>query len=194
MKTTRLIACAVALIGAQTAAQANLITNGSFTSSLSGWTPSGQACSTQVDWQNVGGANAGVARLNACGEPTTDPTITQLVSGLTIGASYLLSWDNSVHVASSGDNAAEFAALINGTVLLGTNNTSNGWLSYSATFVASATSQSIAFSAERLNTDTSYYVDNISLVAVTVNTVPEPGSLVLAGLAFAALACRPRRR
>ena len=192
MKTTRLIACAVALIGAQTAAQANLITNGSFASSLGGWTPSGMACSTQVDWQNVGGANAGVARLNACGESATDPTITQLVSGLTIGATYLLSWDNSVHVASSGDNAAEFAALVNGTVLLGTNNTSNGWLSYSASFVATATSQSISFSAERLNTDTSYYVDNISLVAV--NTVPEPGSLVLAGLALGALAFRSRRR
>lgn len=112
------------------------------------------------------------ALLNNCGSASTDPSISQLITGLIAGNEYKLTWHQKNHY---GHQANSFGVYLDGTI-----QDIRNWLpdynyhTESYTFIASSTSHTIKFSAELdartpgvlSKTDTSYYRDDISLVAV----------------------------
>ncbi len=114
-----------------------------------------------------------------------------------MGASYLVSGEYSTwYIGYAGVNG--FAAGLGAEVSYQGAPTSQGswhgespqWSPFSFTFVATATSETIWFSAEYGGTDNDYAIDNLSLAAV-----PEP-TTILAGLGALGMlglgACRRR--
>ncbi len=198
------------------AASANLLTNGSLTGPIanshvpSGWTITASTPDTMDGTHNAGlfipfvvvpsgpspdgGTWVGFARGAGSFE-----SFAQTVSGLTIGATYDLSWYAGNFGAAvpcpfyCGSNAIE--ALINGTPIGdgGVLPTGPDWTAQSLLFVASATSVTVEF---RLRDDVAAYmsIDGISLTAR--NDVPEPLTLTLFGLSLVGVALvrcsRPR--
>jgi hypothetical protein len=198
--TMRLLSKHLALIatlclsGAATAAP--LITNGGFDGSANGWTLLG-GCATAG--YTAAGNGTGAVDMNSCGEANTDPSVGQTVTGLNIGQTYNLSWDQRLSDShSGGGHGKTFAVFLGqdaGNLLSIKEYLDATWKTYTATFVASATSQLITFAAEldqrtagvTLRTDVSYAVDNVSLTSV-----PEPASLALVCLGLAGMFARRR--
>ena len=196
------IALLAALASAPGAANASLITDGDFDSLPTGLAPPGGTI-TVNDW--VFGHYGGVeifggnrmVRLESEGLPTIDPTASQTVSGLTIGASYELAWDMALRFNVSGagngpsfgvflDNQTFSSALYLDTYL------STTFVTQAVTFVATSTTHTFIFAGEldgRSNgggtTDVSYRLDNVSLNAVAVSAPSMAGLFGLAGLLLA---------
>lgn len=194
-----------------THAEANLIANGAFTSNADGWT-SGNIVAG--GYQETIGNPDGSFVLNWYGFSTTDPYIQQTVAGLNPGQSYTLSWDLLHHATNA--TTPSFGAFLdptdgstdpNGLTLLLLAYpgpfTSKPWVSHQTSFVATASSHTIRFAAEldtrtpgvTVNTDVSYYLDNVSLVAEpnSSSAVPEPSTWALFAAGGVMLWVRGRR-
>ena len=166
----KLISAVFAMLVFSFNCNASLIKNGGFSSgSIDSVTGVGWVTGVNCNGAAVFAAHA---LLNNCGSASTDPSISQLITGLIAGNEYKLTWHQKNHY---GHQANSFGVYLDGTI-----QDIRNWLpdynyhTESYTFIASSTSHTIKFSAELdartpgvlSKTDTSYYRDDISLVAV----------------------------
>lgn len=185
----RILVAGCVLAGIAATGSAEFIVNGDFSLAVpsngtgNGWT------SFNIDsaggWRATGGNPGGTFFLNDAGSTTTNPSIQQTITGLTIGQAYVISGDETVANSSTGTNS-DFGVEIDGhlweyTVPVGS------WLHFSETFVASSTTVTLLLTGER-NGDSDPRIDNISLDAV-----PEPLSLLALGAGLSAM-LRKRRK
>jgi hypothetical protein len=192
------LALIVALCFSGAASAAPTVTNGSFDGNADGWTLSGGCAAAGYVADGNGGGAVG---MNSCGEADTDPSVGQTVTGLNIGQTYTLGWDQRLWEnysgAGFGNSFGVFLGADGGTALLTNEYLGTTWKTMTATFVASATSQLITFASELdqrtagvvLRTDVSYALDNVTLAEV-----PEPASLAMVGLGLGLAGMFARRR
>lgn len=190
-------------------AHGDLITNGDFETLVANNGTGGGWTSTSIGaggWASTGGNPAGNYILNQAGAATSDPTVQQTISGLDIGSTYQLSFEYALHfsIAPNGNSFAVFLDTQTNPLLLensdaiffGENLTTN-YVSETVNFVATDNTHTLFFSAEvdnrtnggLGNSDVSYRLDNVSLVAAAV---PEPTCASL--FATVGLCCGLRRR
>lgn len=182
-------------------AMGNLIQNGTFDTFVPSNGTGGGWTSINIDGagghRTTGGNPDAMFILNDNGNPGSDPTLFQIVNGLTIGDTYRLTGDYAYAILNQGPQSNPFA------VVLSASNSSSqydfampgtGWGNFSIDFAPWAQNMTISFLAEINGGDTDYKVDNISLVRLGGNTggngseVPEPISMLLFGSAMAVLA------
>jgi len=203
LKATLAVAGAVVLFSFAPA-QANLIVNGDFTTPVpfnstgGGWTNFNN--DGAGGWRSSGGSFDEHFILNQAGQAGTDPTIQQLVTGLVIGTGYVITGDVESFASGFGNPAAlSFGVEIGSMLTEFTRNQvspGNGLGSFSVNFIANATSMLLALTGERNGDDSSYRIDNISLVRAQQPGpgIPEPASLAIFALGLAGLGCAVRKR
>jgi hypothetical protein len=152
-----------------------LITNGNFSTLVPRNSTGGGWTSSHIDGagghQPTGGNPGGNFILNDTGPLGSDPTISQSVSGLTPGGSYLLTGDYASVYSSFGvATKLSFAVDIDGLnkTKLGRPGAEGVWGSFAVPFWAAASSALISFRAEIDGDDSSYRIDNIDLIGCPV--------------------------
>jgi hypothetical protein len=186
MRTAVIGAVFVLLLGSGTAT-ANLIVNGGFeTGDFTGWTISG-AGTLNTDY----GISTVVPHSGTYsawfGDPDGLTYISQVIP-TTPGQEYEASfWGANNNNGGTAQN--EIQAYLNGTLVLDQSNVGNiPWTFVEDTFIATQTTTTIEFGF--YNVPGWFALDDIS-----VGPVPEPGAMVLCGVALGALAmCRKRAR
>ena len=133
-------------------------------------------------------------------------TISQIINGLTIGQTYILSFyeNTAQQKGATGATSDKLEVTFGSTVwdaptITNTTGTPTGWISVSHTFVATAVSETLSF----LNIGTPasggppvVLLDGVSLVQGPDNleSVPEPGTVSLFGAGLLCLAAARRRK
>ena len=157
-------ACA-ALFCSTTFAQGNLIYNGTFDLQVptngtgGGWTSTGNG----GGWYQVDGNYFFI--LNSIVELQQDPSVEQTITGLAIGEIYRIQGEyrNFYGLSYCDSSAFSFGVEVDGRIVLERKYLSDTFSPFQVNFVASATEQSIRFSAERNGTDCDYAIDNIQV-------------------------------
>ncbi len=170
---------AVLLVGAPTAfAGTNLLNNGSFeTSDFTGWTTGGNFEFTQVvsgSFYVYNGAQDGDWYVTM-GPVGSDGTLSQSFATVA-GQHYTFSF----WLAGVGDDPSDFSASWDGSSVYSASdpNTGGAWTLFSFDEVGTG-SDTISFAFQ----DSPAYIalDNVSVMANTTGTTPEPTSLLLLG-------------
>jgi hypothetical protein len=179
---------AAALVGAGAPAQAspiNYVVNGDFNVFVPSNGTGGGWTSSNIDgaggWRGSGGLPGASFILNDAGQPATDPTITQLVTGLTAGATYVLSGNYTNVYGCCGSRGPDtFAIDLDGVLFDRLDYPGTGiWGSFSYNILVADTDLLLGFRAEIFSDDTEYRIDNISLTEAGPAAVPEPTTLAL---------------
>jgi len=150
-------------------AQGNLVINGSFDTSVNGWTVLNGA-----GWDSGKGNPGGCAGLSGNKNPGI---ITQTINGLTLGVSYTVSGD---YISLGSPTGNGLGVSIDGNSYFYEGSVDD-WESFSFTFTATSASVDLSLLSQQNGTSDTFRVDNISVVAV-----PEPSSLSLLGMGGAA--------
>jgi len=172
---------------------ANMLTNGGFDADLSGWSITQPYSCVSYTAANMHDAPGGLQAMGC--NPAA--TVSQTVSGLTVGGNYQLSyWLKN----SYGSGSSTFSSTLGSDVLKSiTLAALADWTQYTFDWTATSTSAALTFSLGQTRNSSAWLLDTVSLVASTppviVTDVSEPGTLLLAGLGAMAVgfACRPRR-
>ena len=149
-------------------AQNNLVVNGSFSGNANGWTitntPGGFGYHSAV-----GNPPGGVQLDNVFPSPSSDPTASQTISGLTPGVVYLVSGDyRRVKVRGSGlpTDQPSFGVAIDGDFPFTTLDPGFlDWRHFSFPYTASSTTVLLSVSSQLNGTGFSYDIDNIAMQA-----------------------------
>ena len=197
---------AVAAFLVASAAQAAVI-NGTFDTSVpsngtgGGWTSSN--IDSQGGWRSTGGnpSTGPFFILNDAGGGT-DPTILQLLTGLTPGATYHASGDfRVVHNAQATGLVQAFGVAIDGLFLYESPGlTDTNFHPFGFDFTAPGDGDAeLLLAAERNGTDVDFGIDNIAVALVSAppvngGVVPEPGVLALLGAALGAFGLSRTRK
>jgi len=137
------------------------VVNGGFDANATGWT------TANIDgnggYRGTGGNPGGHFILNDNGRVGIDPTISQTLTGLTVGSTYVVrgSYTNIYNYGTVGTTA--FAVDIDGTQVKTFVNPGVVWTPFSLRFTATAASQVLAFRGEINTTDIDISIDNISV-------------------------------
>lgn len=198
----------------------NLLTNGDFetprinapfvtyldgSTAITGWTVgSRNEANTGVDL--IGTYWNGVS--NTVGDQSVDidfdSTLSQAFATV-IGRTYDLSFYYSHNSESPTNSSTGFATVLGngGSTLLSTGNLTHSisnttanmqWIQYTGTFVADSSLTTLRFSGVNDNQGYGWAVDNASVVAQGGAAVPEPTTIVLAGLGLCGMGYRARRK
>jgi hypothetical protein len=131
--------------------------------------------------------------INDAGQPGSDPTLQQLVAGLTVGMTYRITGEYERAFAGFGDGAApSFGVEIVELGLLQAYGApvGGGAATFSIEFTAAATEHLLRLTAERNGDDSSYAVDDIAIAAI-----PEPAGAALLAIGLLAYGgARPAER
>jgi hypothetical protein len=169
-------AWAVLAIARLAMGQDNLVVNGTFSGNANGWTvintPGGFGYSSVVG--NPGG---GVLLDNVTPSPSSDPTASQTISGLTTGTVYSVSGDYQPgKLRGSGlPTGPSFGVAINGEFLFTAAAPPDFvWRRFSFLHTATSSTAVLSLSSQINGTGLSYAIDNIAMQAV-----PEPSDIRL---------------
>lgn len=184
--------------------QAQLVTNGTFDSNANGWS-----------WENIDGAGGwrsdqgnpgGNFILNSNGSSSTDPTISQLITGLAPASLYTLTGDFASVYSSYGSSDAQSFGIYADGVLIASYSRPGGenvYGSFSHDIYTTDSDILLAFKGEMNGDDSSYRIDNISLnlkeagtdvAPPTIPTLSEWGMIVMSLLLAGAVFWRIRKR
>jgi hypothetical protein len=113
--------------------------------------------------------------VNQAGQLFTDPILLQNVAGLVVGGTYRLTGDDRSFAPGNGDPAKPdaFVVIVEpqpldhlSTVVLALPrpHPADRWTRFAVEFVPASSAETISFVAERMGDDSSFDVDNLSLV------------------------------
>lgn len=191
------ILAAGCLLGVSGIANANLIVNGNFeTGTLAGWTASGLTCSAVgsnyssathcYGYDSDPGPHGGAAALYL-GTAAGGGVISQSFA-TTFGQSYLVDFYLAVGAYNGSTAPNSFKVDVNGNTLFSLLNApAQSFGHYTYSFAASSSTTTLKFTHGNL--PSFFLLDDVS-----VNAVPEPGTLGLLGLGIAGLGFAKRRR
>jgi len=173
-------------------AQVNLVNNGGFDTSATGWLTFN--IGPQGGYKSAKGDPGGYFFLDATPSSSTYPTISQTINGLIPNDSYMIlgNYAYSESYGSGSFTDPSFGVAMDSTFLFETATPTNvGWYNFSFFYTATSSSVVLSLSSQINGTPVSYLVDNIAMYAV-----PEPTSLALFGLAgmISAIFFRNRRQ
>jgi hypothetical protein len=169
-----------------TRAQGNLVVNGGFDIDDGGW--SVNSGSGYFNFKN--GNPPGEFVLAGVPSPSSDPTISQTVTGLVPSQTYVVSGDY-INIDSLSGLPADlsFGVALDGVFLFETAQPQDfEWHHFSFPYNATAPSAVLSLSAQRNGTSIQYAIDNIAI------QVPEPCSVGLLCLGVAAWAVLVEKR
>jgi hypothetical protein len=161
-----------------TAAQ-NLVVNGTFDTGATGWTAANVSNGGYVPSK---GNPGGYYELNSWPpSSTTDPAISQVVSGLIRGVSYAVSGDyeKSIDWGGGSPTAFSFGVELDGVFLYEAGQSDYAWHHFSFAFVADSPATTLSITAQRNGTGVSYGIDNITLQPRPSLVVREVGTNVV---------------
>jgi hypothetical protein len=177
LKLLHLALISIALMMAAVAAQAgNLITNGGFDTGTVGWSPVGN--DGNGGWRSVGGNPGGYFIINAAGQSLSDPSISQTISGLSVGSTYHITGDYRNNYGCCGAQVGQisFGVDIDGVEIAALPNPGTGWSPFTVSFVATSSTHTLRFRSEINGNDTDMAIDNIGLDEGAAAPVPVPAT------------------